>query len=255
MARRPVWYVPHEGNAALPGIAGAAIPAEDRIPECPLIRVAEPEFTWNGGFAVTQYRKNIAGLHEAFLAEHPGLKILEASSKSESELGQKLSAFRLTIRTAKQTFPVESAYQAAKVFERGGPYPDLLALPPLEAKRDPRLKAGGEIIGFSLMGRDFPIEPKSYFYNWLYINALALHPELADEAAGYDAFTDITFNPAKQVSCQAEALAIYAALVRSGRLEAALSGQEAFRAVVYPDGDGQKTANKQTFSQLEFLNL
>ena len=105
------------------------------------------------------------------------------------------------------------------------------------------------------MDREFPTEPKSYFYNWLYINALALHPELADEAAGYDAFTDITFNPAKQVSCQAEALAIYAALARSGRLQEALSGQEAFRAVVYPDSGEQKTANKQTFSQLEFSDL
>ena len=239
MARRPVWTAvctaPESGGPAdaafLPGFESDHASGPE---VCPFFLREEPEFAWNGGFALSQHRKNIAGLHAAFLEEHPGLHILEASSKSESELGRALSAFRLTVRTKTRVFSVESAYQAAKVFERGGPYPDLLDLPARDAKRDPRLKAGGEIVGFSLMGYDFPTVPRSYFYNWLYVNALALHPDLAERAAAFDAFTDITFNPARQVSCQAEALAIYTGLVRLGRLEEALSGKEAFLAVVYP---------------------
>ena len=44
----------------------------------------------------------------------------------------------------------------------------------------------------------------------------------------FDAFTDIEFNPKRQVNCQAAAAAFYVSLCRTGKLEEAMSSREAF---------------------------
>ena len=85
------------------------------------------EFQWFGGFALSQKRKCINSLHNAYLVKHTNKNILEISSKSENELGVKLSAFNLMMHLNGKTFSVESAFQAGKIFEFGGPYTDLLA--------------------------------------------------------------------------------------------------------------------------------
>lgn len=129
---------------------------------------------------------------------------------------------------------VESAFQAGKVFEKGGPYTDLLNVSSRAAKTDERLKNSGKVIGFSFNGQNFPTEPKTFYYNWLYINALHSYPELTEELVKYDAFTDIVFNPNKSLNCQAEAAAIYVSLHRQGLLEEALKNKENFLNIVYP---------------------
>ena len=41
------------------------------------------------------------------------------------------------------------------------------------------------------------LNPKTIFYDWLYINAVLENPLLAAELLKYNAFTDIEFNPKK----------------------------------------------------------
>ena len=56
-----------------------------------------------------------------------------------------------------KSYALENAFQAGKVFEQGGPYTDILKKSPLEAKKDPRLQASGELICFRREGIDWPL--------------------------------------------------------------------------------------------------
>ena len=176
------------------------------------------EFTWNSGLSASQKKKNIIALHESFAAHFPGKKVLEISSKSMQEGGVELSAFNLMkfVPSLGKALPVEVIYQAGKVFKNGGPYPDLLEGTSREAKKDERLRNSGAIVGFRFEGRDFPIRPQTFFYDYLYINALLENPELAKIVLEYDGFTDIEFNPEKSINCQAKSAALFAALSRLG---------------------------------------
>ena len=151
-----------------------------------------------------------------------------------------------------KSYSVESAFQSSKVFERGGPYKDLLKKTSREAKKDPRLKESGKLVSFYYSKRIFPLFPTTYFYNWLYINTLHLHHELTDELMQYTAFTDIAFNQNKSINCQACAAAIYVSLTRSGMLEKAIASPESFLSVVYGDG---KSPNADAQEQLSVWEL
>ena len=185
------------------------------------------------GVTTAQIRKNIRELHEIYLATHPDKKILEISTKSADELGVKLSAFNLMIR---EGVSLESAFQGSKVFERGGPYTNLIGKPAVYAKSDGRLKNSGALISFNFEGKDFPKDPPTFFYNWFYITTLAANEDLAQEllVQKFDAFTDIAFNPDKgKVNCQAEAAAIFVSLSRQNLLEDALADEKNFLRIVY----------------------
>ena len=179
------------------------------------------EFQWNSGLAVSQKQKNITALHEAFVQRFPERKILEISSKSLQPLGVKLSAFNLTkmVPSLGREVPVECVFQGGKVFAAGGPYVDLYGASSKDAKKDSRLRSSGVLKEFCFEGERIPTSPTTAFYNWLYVNALLEHPQLAEEVLAYDAFTDIEFNPAKSLNCQAEAAALFVALARKGLLE------------------------------------
>ena len=71
-------------------------------------------------------------------------------------------------------------------------------------------------------------KPKTAFFYQLYIKALLANPELAAEVLEFDAFTDIEFNPNRQINCQAAAAAFYVSLCRTGKLDEAMSSREAF---------------------------
>lgn len=202
------------------------------------------EFEYCSGFSIKQQQKSIMNLHNAFLEKEKNKKILEISSKSKDELGIKLSAFNLIIKTKSgKEFSVESAFQASKIFEKGGPYKDLLDVSPRDAKKDLRLKNSGNVIGFYINGNYFPIEPTTYFYNWLYINTLHMYHELTEQIIKFDAFTDIVFNPNKSINCQAEAAAIYVSLYKRGLLEIALKSKEDFLEIVYPHHNTSKISD------------
>ncbi|MFF2798250.1 DarT1-associated NADAR antitoxin family protein [Lysinibacillus xylanilyticus] len=188
------------------------------------------DFTWHTGLSTAQKQKSVAELHTVFNSIYPDLKVLEVSSKSTEELGRNLSAFSLQNEDG---FLVETIFQGSKVFTEGGPYVDLYEETPIKAKRDKRLTSSGSLIGFNYKGIEFPINPETLFYDWLYIKALVVNKELAEEVLKYSAFTDIEFNPKKSLNCQAQALSIYVALVGAGLLEQALSSVDSFREIVY----------------------
>ena len=209
------------------------------------------QFKYFNGFSVKQKQKSIDSLHNEYLKKFNEHKILEISSKSDNELGIKLSAFNLKIRTNKgKEISVESAFQASKVFERGGPYTDLLYADSRISKKDLRIRNSGNIVGFRFDGRNFEIEPKTFFYNWLYVNTLNLNKELGDRLIEFDAFTDIEFNPKKSLNCQAEAAAIYVSLRKQNLLDEALKDKDSFKKVVY-QLDDSKVAQSSLFSEMD----
>ena len=187
----------------------------------PYSRVMQVSFVWNGGFAKSQSQKNIRAMHSEYHKLYSEGKILEISSKSEQDLGVKLSAFNLMtfVPSLAKDVPLECVFQAGKVFNEGGPYLDLLNVPSKEAKRDDRLKNSGRIIGFRFEGIDYPSEPKTAFYDWMYYTALKNNPDLFEELQEYDAFTDIAFNPERSLNCQAQTAARIIGIIRSGNTE------------------------------------
>ena len=204
------------------------------INEYPYVKRVNVEFKFYSGFSPKQKKLSINSLHQAFLESNSDKSILEISSKSENHLGVELSAFNLKIvqPKSKKSFSVESAFQSSKVFENGGPFTDLLYKTSHESKRDPRLRNSGSIISFLYFNRTFTSEPKTYFYNWLYVNAINQQKELAEKIMKYDSFTDIEFNPKKSLNCQAEAAAIFVSLKNANLLDEALD-KDAFLKIVY----------------------
>jgi len=190
------------------------------------------DFKWHPGYAIVQKRKSIYSLHEN--ANPDGaLKILEVSSKSVSALGVWLSAFNLKVHVKGYgNIPLECAYQGAKVFEFGGPYIDLFERSPFKIKKDERLRGSGVIKSFEFNGKSFENIPTTYFYNWLYINALHENSKFSKEVLQFDTFTDIEFNPKRSKNCQAKACALYVSLVKKGILNDCLRNKEKFKKIM-----------------------
>ncbi len=209
------------------------------------VRETPVEFKWFAGMAVSQKQKSIASLHEAARAGLGDAAILEISSKSPNPVGVRLSAFNLTLPVGGRDVSVEVVFQAGKRFERGGPFLDLLAGSSRDAKGDPRLRESGRLTGFVLFGEEWPTEPRTAFYDWIYLTALAANPALADALASFGVFTDIEFNPEKSLNCQARSAALYVSLLRAGVLAEATSGRDAYLRLL-GRGAGQ-TAQKGLF--------
>lgn len=193
-----------------------------------LVREIEVSFQWNPGFAPIQKRKNISALHTAGRAiGYP--RLLEISTKSDLALGRELSAFNLKYELIDGTqVPLECAYQGSKVFQKGGPYKDLLLANPREAKKDPRLRSSGNLVAFELESEFFPTEPKHAFYDWLYIRSVYRQRERLVELANFDGYTDIEFNPSKSINCQARSFATFLSLHLRGQLSMAMDSPSNF---------------------------
>ena len=187
----------------------------------PYVNAIDIEFKWHPGFAKSQLQKSIASLHEAAEKLNKISPILEISGKSASDLGRSLSAFNLPLKTLKgQTMSVECAYQGSKVFENGGPYHQLYSVSSREAKTDDRLRNSGELVAFNFCGEDFPIEPKTAFYDWLYMTALyQKKTDFVKELERFQGFSDIVFNPNRSLNCQARAAALFVALSKNGLID------------------------------------
>lgn len=202
-------------------------------PEGPdFVRTASAELRWSPGFAAVQKKKNIQALHEA--AARMGYEpILEISTKSEEKLGRHLSAFHLKVPGPRGPIPLESAYQGSKVFERGGPFQDLYEADARTAKRDPRLRTSGSLIAFDFNGVRFPNEPKTAFYDWLYITSLVEHHAwLRSRLTRFAGFTDIEFNPERSLNCQARSCALLVSLMLTGLLDTSVRSPDAFISTI-----------------------
>ncbi|WP_075809115.1 DarT1-associated NADAR antitoxin family protein [Paraclostridium sordellii] len=210
------------------------------------VDIIDINFEWNPGLARIQKEKNIQALHENYLKLYQNDNILEISSKSSEKLGVSLSAFNLKFTTLKKnnTFSVESAFQSSKKFEFGGPYKELLDKDPRTAKKDIRLKTSGKLVSFIFFNQEWPIEPKTLFYDWLYINSLYKNKTLAEAILSYDAFTDIEFNHNKSINCQAYSAALFVSLAKRGLIEQAIKGSDQYKEIILKQNVDQTT--KQT---------
>lgn len=208
MAERPIFVPVESGNQ--------------------LVQEKTASFLWHPGMAPSQKRKNVVSLHES--AARLGLSpVLEVSTKSEERLGFRLSAFNLKVETTEGwLIPLESAFQGSKLFQFGGPFQDMYGKNGFEIKKDERLKTSGSLRGFQFDGLEWDLEPKTAFYDWLYLHAVHREPELRDELNHYSGFTDIEFNPLKSINCQARSCALYVSLLRRKVLEDVLCDRRVF---------------------------
>lgn len=163
------------------------------------------DFQWFAGLSASQKQKCGLSLHEASRSTDASARILEVSTKSTEPLGVRMSAFNLML----DGFHLENVFQSGKIFAYGGPYPDLLSMYPQQAKREPRLRTSGDLVGFRYQDTDFPPEPKTLFYDYIYIRAIrqTLTEDEIRQIADYNYFTDIEFNPNKSINTQAKAAA------------------------------------------------
>jgi len=219
MAQRPV-FVPRTDGQRL-------------VEEVPIT------FVWHKGMAPSQKKKNVLELHEA--AKAKGLhRLLEVSTKSDEKLGQRLSAFNLKVEIAGLgKVPLESAYQGSKVFSGGGPFTDLYTREAREAKKDERLKASGSLVGFRFADVSWGLEPKTAFYDWLYLRSLFEFSDFLQRLFGYDGFTDIEFNPETSLNCQARSCALLVSLMKKHLLSKAVEDRETFISILRPDAFAQ----------------
>jgi hypothetical protein len=204
-----------------------------------LVKELSFSFVWSPGFAPVQKKKNIRALHEAASAKGYS-PVLEVSTKSDVRVGERLSAFNLKVESKELgMIPLECAFQGSKVFENGGPYIDLYTVDARSARKDPRLRNSGRLIEFRFGGFTFPNEPKTAFYDWLYITAIFPHREFLTRLKKYAGFTDIEFNPEKSVNCQARSCAMFVAMMTKGILETAIKTPSSFIEAVMPDSFAQ----------------
>jgi hypothetical protein len=143
-----------------------------------------------------------------------------------------MSAFHMSVPTKGYgRIKLELAFQGSKVFENGGPFTDLYRKGEKEigeAKRDPRLKESGALIGFRFEEFDFPLEPKTVFYDWLYCSFMSEYRDWARKLYDYAGFTDIEFNPHRSINCQARSAALFLSLLKRGELDKVLQSPSAF---------------------------
>ena len=191
------------------------------------------EYKYYSGFALSQKRKCIHSLHESIKRLYPGKSILEISTKSDKDEGVRSSAFNLLFYQEElgESRHIENVFQAAKVFENGGPYIDLLDVAPKDAKRDPRLVESGQLVCFDLNGKKWPLIPKTMFYDWIYITSLKQNMTLAKQLLKYDIFTDIEYNHKRSLNCQARAAAIFVSLYRKNMLDELTESPERFKSI------------------------
>ena len=174
------------------------------------------------------YRQSGRGAHSGRSGSRRRTRgILEVSTKAEEALGRQLSAFELQKKLPDDDYRVclEAAFQSSKVFLDGDQRTQLSELyrnrDGRDVKRIMRPWQSIPLSHFKFGDEEWPLEPKSAFYDWLYIRALCEH-ELSDQIqqniVQYDGFTDIEFNPRNSFNCQARSCALFVAISRRSAL-------------------------------------
>jgi hypothetical protein len=186
MAQRNYWYLDNEN----------------------VIKKGIKDFKWEPGMSISQRRKSCINLHEALKKD--GKNPLDISSASTEELGVNLSAFNLTWKN----HSIECLYQGSKVYENAGAQHQLYNMSPRQAKQSMKTLGNDKIIGFNFEGNDYPIVPRTLFYDWLYLHGLIENYGENFDFSMYDCFTDIqaTINV---YACQARAVCEYVAMQKT----------------------------------------
>jgi hypothetical protein len=233
----------------------------------------EIEFDWHKGMSWQVRQRSSIAMAKVIEEMYPEKKgrILEVSTKSTNyELGVALSALNLmyTDLETQETHTIENWFQSSKQFSRQGevfgPYTELLNVDPKNAKRfinpnvDKKIAEqyadnplfnriqseikGANLSSFVFLGKKYKTEPKSGFYDYIYLKALNQDQKLANAIKEYTVFTDIEFNPRVngrivRYNTQARACAIFAALSNKGLLNIALEDFDSFVDCVHYDTD------------------
>lgn len=182
-------------------------------------------FTYIKEMAFSQKVKNVLSFHSSIQEQFPTARILEVSTKSSNPLGVTLSAFNLMLDGRS----VESIYHSSKVFSDGTCFDFLRDYEPRDTKRFIREHGGSQLKCYQFDGREVPLEPKTLFYDFIYIKALLQNPMISKHLKDYDLFTDIEFNEKKGLNCQARACAIYSYMLRTGTVEKYIASMETFK--------------------------
>lgn len=220
------------------------------------ITEVEVEFEFYNGFSLDQKQKSIKSLHEA--AKSNGINdLLEVSTKSPNELGNLLSAFNLSFLDKNNKIVyLESIFQGSKVFENDdGPHKDLYRLFPQDVKKDSRIDRNKKITKFEYEGQIWESEPKTAFYDWIYLNALKFNIDNSNnpiykKILNFSAFTDIEFNPKKSINCQARSCALFVSLYKKDKLEIALESKESFLDTISIDNFYKKRPTQGTLDEV-----
>ena len=93
-------------------------------------------------------------------------------------------------------------------------------------------RTSGRLRSFRFGTDVWALEPKSAFYDWLYLRALSGRADLCGEVIRYRGFTDIEFNPEKSINCQTRSVALFVGLSSRGIINEALKGHESFLSVL-----------------------
>ena len=145
-------------------------------------------FTWVKGMSYSQKCKRRDSLASEIAKLYDIKRWLEISTKSDKEIGVKLSAKNLVLTTSTGCNTVENIYQSSKVLE------------------------DGQITSFKYNDCIFENEPTGMFYDYIYIYAILQNKDLINELVQYNIFSDIEFNPKKSINTQARAAAIFKTL-------------------------------------------
>lgn len=152
-------------------------------------------FEWVKGTSYSQKCKRRDSLASEISKLYDIKRWLEISTKSDKEIGVKLSALNLILTTSTGSDSVEKIYQKSKVFYKG------------------------EIVGFKYNKCVFESEPTGMFYDYIYMYAILQNKDLISELIKYDIFSDIEFNPNKSINTQARAAAIFKTLYDNHNLD------------------------------------
>lgn len=219
------------------------------ISKKPFFEKLDVEFEWHPGFSLVQKQKSLESLHRNAKKQYGLGELLEISSKSPVQIGNRLSAFNLKAHTKDENycsnmdFSLETVFQTSKVFKKNIHCVDLLGNDQREIRKLAKEREPLGLTGFRLEGADWSLKPKGAFYNFIYIKSLLNIPEIREKLIPYEGFTDIEFNQKKSINCQAEAVSMYTGLRKGGIDPArACSGQAEFLRMVY--GAYEKSGNE-----------
>lgn len=203
------------------------------VEKAPYVKFENVEFEYFSGFAKSQKEKSIKSFLNSAKTKFKSDKILEISKASPLDLGQNLSAFNLQLTLKNENgesirASVERFFQGSKVFERGGAYHEIIYDEKIHPKKYEKLKNSGNFVGFKLFGVEYSTEPKTYFYDWLYINALLQNPYLSEQICKFEYFSDIEFNPKKSFSSQSKSASLFYAMKKYDLLKENFANAEMF---------------------------
>ncbi len=233
----------------------------------------EITFAWHNGMSWQVRQRSSDCFADEIVSHYPSQinreKVLEVSTASHNyEVGQALSSLNLMYRSEKtgESYSVENWFQSSKVFIDShkvlcGPYRELLTASKPKRYLNSNLAPGiasqyendplfshiqSEIKNtsldhFEMEDEQFPLIPRSGFYDYLYAKALFQDSRLSEAILRYDVFTEIMFNPGsgkkRKYNTQARSCAIFVGLHHKQRLEAALKSFDSFCREVGYEGE------------------